>query len=98
MAVEVFRIEGGHRLGGSVAVSGAKNAALPAMAACLLTGEECLLENVPEIDDIAIMADVLRQLGARVERAGPNRLRIQADRITTFAASPELVRKNRASF
>ena len=48
-------------------VGGSKNAALYALAACLLTGDECLLENVPDIADVSVMADILRALGADVQ-------------------------------
>lgn len=98
MAEQCLRIEGGARLQGQVAIAGAKNAALPAIAACLLTGDECLLENVPDIGDIHIMAEVLRSLGATVEEAGTGRLRIRAHHISAFAAPSDLVRKTRASF
>ena len=65
-----FRIEGGMPLHGAVRVSGAKNAALPAMAAALLTGDDCVLENVPEIDEVPFMAAILRSLGATVRDEG----------------------------
>src|SRR5207253_1928539 len=57
-------IEGGHRLGGRVAVEGNKNAALPLLAACLLTEEPCTLTNVPRIGDVEVMA--LQAMGARI--------------------------------
>ena len=56
-------IEGGLPLQGTVRVSGSKNAADYALAACLLTGEECILENVPDIDDVRLMARILESLG-----------------------------------
>ena len=59
-------IEGGHRLSGTVAVAGNKNAALPLLAACLLTTEECVLTNVPRIGDVEVMAGLLRDLGPTV--------------------------------
>ena len=57
-------IEGGHRLSGCVEVEGNKNAALPLLAACLLTKEECVLTNVPRISDVEVMARLLLDLGA----------------------------------
>jgi UDP-N-acetylglucosamine 1-carboxyvinyltransferase len=93
-----FLIEGGRRLEGEVRISGAKNAALPAMAASLLTAEECIIENVPDIEDVWILAEVLRRLGADVERVANNTLRICSRHITSFHASSELVKKMRASF
>jgi UDP-N-acetylglucosamine 1-carboxyvinyltransferase len=85
-------------LHGSVRVGGSKNAADYALAACLLTGEECVLENVPQIDDVRVMASILSGLGARVEDEGGGRLRVRADRIDRFDAPNELVVNQRASF
>ena len=62
-------IQGGRPLRGDVAVGGSKNATLGAMAACLLVTDDCILENVPEIDDVEQMALVLRSLG-RNRRVG----------------------------
>src|ERR671936_443163 len=61
-------IEGGHRLSGSVTVEGNKNSALPLLAACLLTTEECVLSNVPRISDVEVMARLL--LGPLLARRG----------------------------
>jgi UDP-N-acetylglucosamine 1-carboxyvinyltransferase len=94
-----IRVRGGNRLSGRVPISGAKNAALPAMAAALLTEEECLLENVPALEDVFVMADLLRWLGAEVDfdqHAG--RVRIRAANIHRFDAPQELVERMRASF
>jgi len=98
MERQVFIIEGGKRLSGSVRVSGAKNAVLPCMAACLLTTEDCYLENVPQIDDVEFMAQVLQSLGVKVERPGPHRLRLNAAHITSLSPPKELVANQRASF
>src|SRR4026209_1557939 len=57
-------IEGGRRLSGAVDVEGNKNAALPLLAACLLTTEECVLTNMPRISDVEVMARLLPDLGA----------------------------------
>ena len=61
-------IEGGTRLEGTVAVEGNKNAALPLLAACLLTDDECVLTNVPRIGDVEVMARLLLDIGAEVEK------------------------------
>ncbi|MBI4496739.1 MAG: UDP-N-acetylglucosamine 1-carboxyvinyltransferase [Chloroflexi bacterium] len=98
MVGDRFVIEGGHRLEGVVRISGAKNAALPAIAAALLTSDDCILEDVPDIEDVAVMSEVLRRLGATVEWLGQGRVRINAARIHTLAAPSELVVRNRASF
>lgn len=98
MALDRLIIEGGYKLGGSAVISGAKNAALPAMAACLLTAEDCIIENVPDIEDVRILGEVLRHLGASVENLDKNCLRINAAHIHTLAAPSRLVTKMRASF
>ena len=90
---------GGVRLHGRVGIDGAKNAALPAMAAALLTEEECLLDNVPVLEDVLVMIELLRRLGAEVEFDQPNhRLRICAAPVHDHNAPPELVERMRASF
>ena len=91
-------IEGGYPLTGRVLVSGAKNAALPMMAAALLTAEEVVIHDVPNIEDVTVLTEVLRSLGAEVQRDAPHQIRIQAQNITNFVAPTELVRKMRASF
>ena len=63
-----FIIEGGKQLSGTVEISGSKNAALPIIAACLLTNQECVLENVPDIHDVEIMLLLLEDLGVMVVR------------------------------
>jgi len=71
-----FIIEGGHPLNGEITVAGNKNAALPVIAATVLTDEDCFLENVPDIRDVRAMLDLLRDLGKTVEPAGPGRFKI----------------------
>lgn len=94
--MEVFRICGGPELQGSVSVSGSKNSALPLFAACLLSNEESILENVPDLSDIRFMAQILNELGADVEKLDQNTWRINPSAIT-HSAPYELVRKMRAS-
>src|SRR5512139_2588182 len=90
-------IEGGHRLRGEVWVSGAKNAALPSIAAALLTGEKLLLENVPRLGDVRTMSTLLARMGAEVERSDPHTLSLRAQRLTSWEAPYDLVRTMRAS-
>src|SRR5215204_2336262 len=66
-AERVLRVRGGVPLRGTVTISGAKNAALPALAATLLTTDECVLSNVPDLADIGTMLALLRSLGAETE-------------------------------
>ena len=90
-------IDGGHRLEGRVAVEGNKNAALPLLAACLLTGDECVLTNVPRIGDVEVLARLLLDVGAEVEGIGTTTLRVRAPRVTTHAPDRALVGRLRGS-
>jgi UDP-N-acetylglucosamine 1-carboxyvinyltransferase len=92
-----LRIEGGRRLSGTVAVEGNKNAALPLIAACLLTDEECVLENVPRIRDVQVLLQIISGLGADVKGAGTSTLRIECRKVTTERPDPVLVGKLRGS-
>ena len=97
--MDLFRIEGGHRLQGTVRISGAKNSALPAMAAALLTSERVHLQNIPRVRDIITMAKLLAHMNASVEMPDipPTDLTIQARKISDAEAPYELVRTMRAS-
>jgi UDP-N-acetylglucosamine 1-carboxyvinyltransferase len=90
-------IRGGRRLSGRVAVEGNKNAALPLLAACLLTPETCELHNVPRIRDVAVMADLLRSLGAEVEGVGTPTIRVTCRQVTSSEPDPKLVGRLRGS-
>ena len=90
-------IEGGHRLEGRVDVEGNKNAALPLMAACLLTDELCTLTNVPRIADVEVMARLLLDLGADVEGIGSTTLRIRCREVTKDEPDSALVGRLRGS-
>ena len=94
--MEVFKIEGGQPLHGTVEAGGAKNAALPIFAATLLTGEPCRINGVPDLTDIRFMAKILRYLGARVEQTGPHSWEVEAAEVH-HRAPYELVRQMRAS-
>ncbi len=90
-------IEGRHRLSGSVDVEGNKNAALPLLAACLLTTEECVLTNVPRISDVEVMARLLLDLGAEVEGIGSTTLRIRCSKVLKDEPDATLVGRLRGS-
>ncbi|MDR1255485.1 MAG: UDP-N-acetylglucosamine 1-carboxyvinyltransferase [Puniceicoccales bacterium] len=94
--MEIARIFGGRELCGEVSVSGAKNAALPILAACLLTDEPCILENIPNLSDIRLMISILRNVGASVEYMDTHTLKVCAEDVTS-RASYEAVKKMRAS-
>ena len=98
--MDKFLIEGGRKLEGRVTASGAKNAALPAMAAALLTAEPVILHNVPRVRDIGTLRSLMDELGVdssvRHEEHG-NRLEIQARKLVNPVAPYELVKQMRAS-
>ena len=94
--MDKFLVHGGAPLRGEVPVSGAKNSALPALAACLLTDQPVLLRRVPRVRDVVTMERLLRSIGARVE-AKADALRIEAPEILAPVAPYELVKTMRAS-
>ncbi len=92
-----YIVEGGHRLSGSIEPSGNKNAALPIIAAALLTEHEVTLENVPRIRDTETLVQLLQAVGANAEWRGRNTLVIEAKEIRTDELDPDLCAKIRAS-
>ena len=88
-------VHGGHRLSGSVKISGSKNSALPILAATLLTSEPCAISRVPDLSDIHYMLTILSELGCEVERAS-GVVKIRAEKILSQAPY-DIVRKMRAS-
>jgi len=95
--VSTLVIEGGHRIEGRVDVEGNKNAALPLVAACLLTDEWCTLTNMPRIADVEVMARLLLDLGAEVEGIGSTTLRIRCANVTKDEPDSTLVGRLRGS-
>lgn len=95
--MEVIQIEGGYPLTGEVRVEGAKNSALKLMAATLMAPGINELTNVPNISDVHIMAQVLEELGAKVEVKGPHDLIIDTTDVNTWVTPYHLVAKMRAS-
>ena len=91
-----IRIRGGRRLAGQIAVGGAKNAALPLMAASILTDGTLTLSNMPALADIATLATLLSQLGVGVSRE-PGVMRLSCPKVVSTTAPYDLVRKMRAS-
>src|SRR5438105_6897557 len=94
--MDKLRIKGGTRLNGQVRIGGAKNSALPAMAACLLTPDEIVLENLPLVNDIFTTRRLLGELGAAVE-FGDHGARLRAAKIVSHEAPYDLVKTMRAS-
>jgi UDP-N-acetylglucosamine 1-carboxyvinyltransferase len=95
--VPKFIVEGGKRLHGTIRPNGNKNAALPMLAATLLTEEEVILENVPRIKDVLTLIDLLVVLGAETEWTGPNEVRIRAHDVGSSQLDAEAASRIRAS-
>jgi UDP-N-acetylglucosamine 1-carboxyvinyltransferase len=95
---EVFRIEGGVPLHGNVQISGSKNAALKLFAAATLTGERCRFTNVPEIEDVRVMAETLADLGVVVDHPEDNVYEIASGDVEWLFVPLEAAAKMRASF
>jgi UDP-N-acetylglucosamine 1-carboxyvinyltransferase len=95
--MDKLRIKGGNRLEGEVRISGAKNSALPAMAASLLTEDEVILENLPLVNDVFTTRRLLRELGVSVELQPDHSARLKAQQILSHEAPYDLVKTMRAS-
>lgn len=95
-ALDRIAVEGGTPLEGAVRVHGAKNAALPILAATLLAEGVCVVEDVPDLQDIRVMVDILRALGASVDYSPPV-VRVDARRISRTEVPEELMRQMRSS-
>ncbi len=94
----MFRIEGGVPLRGEVPISGSKNAALKMLAAATLTGERCRFTNVPEIEDVRVMAETLRDLGVVVDHPAANVYEVASGDVDWLFVPLEAAAKMRASF
>ena len=96
--MEKFIIQGGVPLSGEIVPAGNKNAALPILAACLLTDEVLVIGNVPNIRDVQSMLGLLERLGVKVEWTGDNEVKLQADSVSSTEVDEELASRIRASF
>ena len=96
--VEKLVVKGGHRLTGTVRVSGAKNAVLPIIAASVLGTEPSTLLEVPELEDVSTICKVLECLGLKVDHSKKNVLKIDSREVTGWEAPYDLVSTMRASF
>jgi UDP-N-acetylglucosamine 1-carboxyvinyltransferase len=97
-AMQSFVIEGGRPLSGTVTAAGNKNGALPILAASVLASEEVRLSNVPRIQDVETMVELLADIGADVEWTGDNEVRIDPRGVAKTDLDPDLCREIRASF
>ena len=92
--MESFIIEGGHRLSGTIAPQGAKNEALEVICATLLTSEEVIIRNVPDILDVNNLIKLLQDIGVKVKKLAPNEFSFQADEVNLdYLASNDFVKK-----
>lgn len=97
--MERFVIRGGNRLNGKITISGAKNAALPIIAAAVFAGEPCRIENIPEISDVRMMAKILKFIGADVTMPEPGVMIVDSTNVDASVTIPdEMTRKLRASY
>lgn len=92
-----FVVDGGRPLKGTIRPAGNKNAALPILAATLLTEEEVVLENVPDIKDVRTLIELLAQLGAEVHWVGPNCVSVKASEVRASEIKPDMAARIRAS-
>ena len=94
--MSAYIVEGGRPLEGSVRVHGAKNSVLPILAACLLSPEECVVRNCPDLSDVTASLDILRHLGCRAERQGDTVV-VDAGAPTGWDVPDVLMREMRSS-
>src|SRR3989344_1655772 len=92
---ESFEIFGGRKLKGELEVRGSKNAAFPVLAACLLTTRPCVITNLPLIEDVARMLELLSSFGAKVERLGTRKVRISCEQLVISEQSKTNIGKFR---
>lgn len=92
-----YHIEGGRPISGTIRASGNKNAALPCIAAALLTDEAVTLKNIPDIEDVQVMLDIYRALGGTVQSISPNAYRLQMPNLRSSEIPLEAAKKIRAS-
>ncbi len=92
-----YLIEGGFPIKGTIRASGNKNAALPCIAAALLSDEPVILRNIPEIEDTAVMLNILQSFGAKATNLGSHSWKIEADKLQPICIPAELSKKIRAS-
>ncbi len=94
--MEKLIVKNSNRLNGIIKISGSKNASLPIMAATLLSTHECLIKNIPELEDIKTMINLLKNLGVKINKKG-SAVKIDSSKLDNHRADYDLVRKMRAS-
>ena len=96
--MEQYIMKGGNPLVGEVIISGAKNAALGILAASIMTDEDVLIENLPDVRDINVLLEAIEEIGADVDRLYRHTVRINARNIKEVSVDDEYIRKIRASY
>jgi len=96
--LEAFRIKGGNKLQGTVHISGAKNAAVAIIPASILIDGTCRIENLPNIQDVNYILEILQKMGSVVNRIDDNTIEINNTGINTYKATDEIVQRMRASY
>lgn len=96
--MEQYIMKGGNPLVGEVTISGAKNAALGILTASIMTDEDVLIENLPDVRDINVMLEAISEIGASVERIDRHTVRINAKNIHEVSVDDDYIRKIRASY
>lgn len=96
--MDIFVVEGGKRLEGSITVGGAKNAAVAIIPAAILSGDVCRIENLPDISDVSVISQILIQLGAKVTRVSKSVIEIDSKNVNCTQVSQELAKNMRASY
>ena len=90
-------IKGGSKLKGEITISGAKNAAVAILPACLLVKANCRIENLPDIRDVALFLRILEDLGAQVNKIDSNTVDIDCSNVASYEPQSDLTRKMRGS-
>ena len=96
--MDQYIIKGGMSLAGEITVSGAKNAALGILAAAIMTDEEVLIDNLPDVKDINVMLEAIAQTGVYVDRINRNKVKINASKLHSCVVDDEYIRRIRASY
>ena len=96
--MEQYVIKGGNPLVGEVEIGGAKNAALAILSAAVMTDETVTIDNLPNVRDINVLLDAIREIGAKVDRVGEHTVKINGSFIKNLTVDNEFIRKIRASY
>ena len=96
--MEAFKIKGGNKLQGTVHISGAKNAAVAIVPASILINGVCKIENLPNIQDVNYILEILEKLGSKINRIDDHTVEIDNTNINTYRATDEIVQRMRASY